>query len=768
MKKMMKFFAAAFVAIVAVSCVKEMGNNGPDSDVKMVDVAFGVAMLEDDATKAHVGYNGQTPVMHWTKGDKVAVVDANTGGIYEFTLYDGEDTSEGMFTGQLPEDALNAENQQWAVVYPFSAVTSKDAYAAGDKGKMTLNAVLPVEQEAVNGGFAEGVNMLVCGTSTFEDVKMFPIGNFLKVEIEGTGITSLTVFNNDNGLNSGVLKAVIPNAAVSVSGAYLNPTSTAGFNNKVVLVPAAGETTIAPGTYYLVCRKLYAQGMTLKFTNTEGEVAFYSSYKNPEEVLGTNEDGKQIELGRNKTINLGTWDADKLKWENEDRIVIDFSSQPFTTDLPTTKNTAINGSYTLPESQKTVKIVTTAAENIAAYTESDKHGLLFDSPNDYIEFPAVAGKKLKEVQITTAFKNNLYADITDENGTVMSGASFKLYANNTYSYVLPTAEKNKKYRYVINSSTTTTNIELQKVTLIYVGEDVADIAGVTASVTKSFDGFTVTGEVLGTGLDAVTWGVEYGTSKDDFTEAATGTGTEIEHFVKAEGTYYVRVWASDDGGENKIYSETSTVTVTPFSGTITLDFSYVGAVNNISYVGTSVDGRVPETVKKENQMHNLVNECHGAYDYYTYTTPEGVWPFTMYCHGEENTKNAAYSFQITVTGGYLTGLRLGAATTDYWWISLPKVPNHRLVNVLTWSISKDARFYVCTKEESYSKNRIGYKDEDGVVDGEVAGTENSVPLYKFDLDVASASHTAEDQLWFTATSNRVFNKLILTYEKVVE
>ena len=291
MKKMMKFFAAAFVAIVAVSCAKEIINNGQASDVKMVDVTFGVAMAEDDEeTKAHVGYNGKTPVMHWTAGDKVAVVDANTGSIYEFTLREGENTSNGVFAGQLPEAALNAENPQWAVVYPFSAVTGKDAYAAGDKGKMTLNAVLPVEQEAVNGGFAEGVNMLVCGTSTFEDVKMFPIGNFLKVEIEGTGITSLTVFNNENGLNSGVLKAVIPNAASSVSGAYLNPTSTAGFKNKVVLVPAAGETTIAPGTYYLVCRKLYAQGMTLKFTNTEGEVAFYSSYKNPEEVLGTNED----------------------------------------------------------------------------------------------------------------------------------------------------------------------------------------------------------------------------------------------------------------------------------------------------------------------------------------------------------------------------------------------------------------------------------------------------------------------------------------------
>ena len=70
-----------------------------------------------------------------------------------------------------------------------------------------------------------------------------------------------------------------------------------------------------------------------------------------------------------------------------------------------------------------------------------------------------------------------------------------------------------------------------------------------------------------------------------------------------------------------------------------------------------------------------------------------------------------------------------------------------------------------------SKNSEAYwvaQEPRGVEDGLVQGTNDQTTLYKFDLDVASASHTAEDQLWFTATSNRVFNKLILTYEKVVE
>lgn len=783
MKKMMKLFAAAFVAIVAVSCVKEMNNGASQENVKMVDVTFGADLnaADEGESKAHVGYNGDTPVMHWTEGDKVAVINANTKEIYEFALCGGENTSNGVFTGQVPEADLVSENQEWCIVYPFACVEKLRSKATTSTEKHVLDAVLPTEQAAVNGGFDEGVNMLVDVTTSLDaGAKMFPIGTFLRLDLAGSGITSVTVFNNDNRLNSGLCRPnLVPSISTAgISGSYLNPTGSNSFQNKVVLVPSAGQETILPGTYYLVCRDQFEFGMTLKFTNSEGKVAYYSS--------NTDEGVKD----RNKTIHIKhtpaspAWDASVLNWKNEEKVVLDFSSQLFEEALPTTKNTSIDGTYTLPSSSRQVKISTTAAEQYAAFTPSATRGLLFSKTGDYIEFPAVPGKKLKEVQVTTAYKSALSANVTDENGVDMDGEYVSaLYAGNVYSYILPRAEINKRYRYVVKSvSNGAEQLHLQKITLIYSGDDVAEISGVTASAVNSFDGFTVKGELLGGGLDAATWGIEYGTSADALSEAATGNGGKIDQFVEAApGTYYVRVWASADGGENKTYSETVTVTVAPFSGTITLDFSYIGAVNNISYVGTSVEGRVPETVT---YIHNFVNEAPGAYDYYTYTNSEGVWPFTMCCHDESDSDNAAYGFQTTSTDQTITGIRLGKSRTSYWWISLPNVPGYRLTGIKTWSNSYDARFYVCTSEkETFSKNRVGFleganiytkpvsddpKTEDvNESNSEIVKSElDDNGLYLLDLDVKSKSHAAEDQLWLTATSNRIFNKFILSYETV--
>lgn len=748
MKKMMKFFAAAFVAIVAVSCLQEMENGTPDSGVKMVDVTFGVSTEDTDVEgKAHVGYNGATPVMHWTKGDQVAVIDANTGTIYPFTLCGGEDTSNGMFTGQLPEDVLASETQSWALVYPYASV--EKFVSKGTRHQ--VEAVLPVQQDAVNGGFAEGVNMLVCGTSTLEDVKMFPIGNFFKIEIQGTGITSLTVFNNDNQLNAGLCRPNIH--STTASGSYLNPTGSNRFSNKIVLVPAAGQETIAPGVYYLVCRKKYETGLTLKFTNAEGEVAFYSSDVNPDPVA----------TGRNNTMDLGTWDAASLNWKKEEVITIDFSSQPFTEALPTTENTAVSGTYTLESSMRQVAISTTADAENEAYIASSTRGLLFDNAGDYIEFPAIPGKKLKEVQVTTAYKSTLTANVTDASGNDMDGEfAVKLYAGNVYSHILPKAEINKKYRYKVESVSNAL-VRLQKITLIYAGDDMAEIAGVTASATNAYDGFSVKGELLGAGLDAAAWGIEYGTSEDALAEVATGNGGVIDHFVEAaEGTYYVRVWASADNGTTKTYSAVTSVTVKKFSGTITFDFSSAEAVQqNISYVGTT-GASAPKTAT---DITVFVNTIDGVYDYYTYTTADGVWPMTMLCHDTNASSNTGYGFAINadVDGdeegdGY--GIRFGNGTDRYCWISVPVVNNYRLVGVSTCCTKNDGRFYVCTSTESYDKNRIGYLDEPN-------GTQDDVNhRFEYDLNLTEGTHAADTQIWIAATSNRVYTKFIFTYEKV--
>lgn len=754
MKKMMKFFAAAFVAIVAVSCAKEIINNGQASDVKMVDVTFGADLnaADEGESKAHVGYNGNTPVMHWTKGDKVAVINANTKEIYEFTLCGGEDTSNGVFTGQVPETDLSSENQEWCIVYPFASVNDFREKAATDKDKHVLDAVLPTEQAAVNGGFDEGVNMLVDVTTSLEaGAQMFPIGTFLRLDIAGSGITSVTVFNNDNRLNSGLCRPnLVPSISTAeISSSYLNPISSNGFQNKVVLVPSAGQETILPGTYYLVCRDQFEFGMTLKFTNSEGKVAFYSS--------NTDEGVKD----RNKTIHIQythaspAWDASVLKWKNEEKVVLDFSSQLFEEALPTTKNTAIDGTYTLSSSSRQVKISTTAADH-EAFTPSATRGLLFSKTGDYIEFPAVPGKKLKEVQVTTAYKSSLSANVTDENGVDMDGEYVPaLYAGNVYSYILPSAELNKKYRYVVQSvSTSAEHLHLQKITLIYAGDDVAEISGVTASAVNSFDGFTVKGELLGGGLDAATWGIEYGTSADALSEAATGNGGKIDQFVEAApGTYYVRVWASTDGGENKTYSDVMTVTVKPFSGTIVFDFTTDDIIRqNLSYVGTT-DSKAPDTatdILAERKM-----TVTGISDYFTYATSDGVFPFTLLSYIDPTvSESTGYVFR---NEGSYDGFRVHPCGYTYSvFMSIPKVDGYNLTKVTFYSTVDSARAHVCTSAIAYDKDQIGSVSGSSVKDGDGS--------YKYEMSLKE--HSADDQCWLIYSKNRWNRKIVFEYTKV--
>ena len=759
MKKMMKFFAAAFVAIVAVSCVKEIINNGQASDVKMVDVTFGASVEDlDTESKAHVGYNGNTPVMHWTAGDKVAVVDANTGSIYEFTLREGENTSNGVFAGQIPEDALNAQDQEWCLVYPFASVEKFISKGT----RHVLETVLPVEQKAVNNGIMEGANLLVCASSTLNtpqtEIKMFPIGNFIKVDIAGNGITSLTVFNNENRSVTGLQRPNIANSSMSVTNSYLNPSGSNRFSNKVVLLPSEGNETILPGTYYLVVREEFEKGMTLKFTNSEGKVAFYSS---------SSDNGLS---NRNKTIYVKysqaspAWDAANLNWKNEEKVVLDFSSQPFTENLPTTKNTAINGTYTLTSANRQVKI-STAGSDYEAFTPSTTRGLLFDNAGDYIEFPAVPGKRLKEVQVTTAYKSSLSANVTDENGVDMDGDYVAaLYASNMYSYILPRAEINTKYRYVIQSASAKL-IHIQKITLIYVGDDVAEIAGVNADVTNSYSGFTVEGELLGGGLDAASWGIEYGTSADALTEVATGNGGVINQFVEAAaGIYYVRVWASADGGVNKTYSDVQTVEVKPFSGAITFDFSSEATVRqNIKYVGTT-DTKTPATATNIIANRQFKHEETGISDYFTYATADGVFPFTMLSYidptGVDSNNNPVTTGYQLYDGTYASFRVHVCGYKNSVFMSIPKVDGYRLSKTTFYSLTNDARGHVCTSAIVYDKDQIGTASGSTVID------ENG--YYVYTMDFTGKKNTADDQCWLIYSKNRWNKKIVFEYEKVVE
>lgn len=719
---MMKFFAAAFVAIVAVSCVKEMGTENPQSDVKMVKVTFGADL--NDATKTIVGVVNDSPAVLWTAGDRVAVYDSLSSTAYEFRLCGGEGTSTGVFTGELPETSLQAEKQAYVIVYPYENYDGYQGYTSENRHQVNMKAM--VEQPATAGSFAEETNMSCGLTRNLEEgVVMYNLPSYLKIGLEGTGVTSVTVYDHNNmNCLSGYGRV---NIYADMTNRFWNPSSGKYSQNRVTLVPGTGAE-IASGTYYLAHRPAaaFSKGMTLKFTNADGRVAYYSTDDAPSSNAG-------------QTIPVGTWNSSVLAWKNVEEFTIDFSSWPFEETVPSTDR--MSDTFTL----------TVNGRAIGVNTSSDftSNGLLFNTKGDYVEFPAIPGKKLKEVQVYTS-GNGLKGTVVDASGNLMGGPEYQLYGGNYYTFIVPKSEINTKYRYQV--TTTNASPRILTIKLTYAGDDVAEISGVTASATNAYEGFSVKGELLGAGLDAAAWGIEYGTSEDALAEVATGNGGVIDHFVEAaEGTYYLRVWASADNGTTKTYSAVTSVTVKKFSGTITFDFSSAETVQqNISYVGTTGSS---DPLTATDILTNKYAPADGVSDYYTYSTSEGVWPFTITCR---NSTINAVSFTFNTSKNGYSGIRFGNNTYTYCMISIPVVENYRLTGLKVYCITNDGRFGVSAGSESYEDGALYY----------VSGSTAAEAPYEYDVDLSEKEITDETQCWISATKNRIFTKFIFTYEKV--
>ncbi len=725
MKKMMKYITAAFVAIVAVSCVEEMETGVPQGAKKMVDVTFGVNIADEDITKTSLGVENDAPAVLWSEGDKVAVWDGTL--INEFTLVSGAGTSSAMFTGQVTEGA-----EKFFVIYPYECV---DSYTfTSDEHRFTLYT--SEEQKAPLNGFAEKANLSAGYTTDLEaGVTMRNIAGYMKIQIKGQGISSATVFDNDNSIISGSVMYRHP--ATSESG-YSRGSGSKYAANHVVLLPQDGKTELDEGVYYLVYRaeNPFPKGMTVKFTNVNGEAAYYTS---------TSASTANIV---NTTLDLGVADASALKWKKMETLTIDLSSWPFEEEEPT--ETGITGTYTLKESGKAVVVNTPTGLR-------DKNGLMCHTEGDYIEFPVIPGKILKEVHVTTTKAQNLYGSMYDVNDNAMSGsAPWRMYTGRAFKFILPHSQLNTAYRYKVTQTTAVNSNgavpQVHTINLVYVGDDVAEISGVTAAATNSFTGFTVTGEVLGTGLDAAAWGIEYGTSADALTEVATGNGGMINHFVEAvAGTYHVRVWASADGGNNKTYSDVVTVEVKAFSGKITFDFA---RAENITILGTS-SGNAEITALNKNRT--FVGE-----DYYAYTTSEGVYPFTVYSYWikEEGKRTNIYvkdgNEETLIYCVSNEGRFRCTPCNAAWpvWLSIPKVAGYRLTFVTYYANNNSGR--------NAGVDSCATLEKSVIASSVCAHTED----FKYTIDLKNMDISADTQYYFRFLTNGYYSKIIFEYEQV--
>ncbi|MBE6216211.1 MAG: hypothetical protein E7123_08305 [Bacteroidales bacterium] len=732
MKKMMKYFAAAVVAIVAVSCVKEMENGVPQETRKMVDVTFGVNISDADITKTSLGVENDLPAVLWSEGDKVAVWDGTQ--INEFTLVSGEGTSSAMFTGQVTEGA-----EKFVVIYPYEIVDSYKANSDADYPHRFNITPSEVQSAPVN-GFAEKANMAAAYTTDLEGgVTMHNIGGYIKIQIEGTGINSVTVFDNNNVVISGYM-AYFPLEDSSKAG-KVNGSGSNLSSNHVTLVPENGKSELSEGTYYLVYRaSKFDKGMTVKFTHVDGRVAYYSSSAaNPSAALNT-------------TINLGKVNASTLNWKKTETITIDFSKWPFEEEEPT--ETGITGTFTLSEVGKSVTL------NVPGGLRDGSSGIKFLTMGDYVEFPIVTGKKLKEVHVLSSTGQDLKATVCDEEGNLVGGAQWALYTNLPYEFIVPYSELNTKYRYQVTANSSKAP-HLKKITLLYAGDDVAQISGVTASATNSFTGFTVTGEVQGTSLDAATWGIQYGTAEGEWTDGPTGSGGKIEKLVEVSaGTYYVRTWASEDGGlTRKVYSDPVSVTVKAFSGEIVFDFKQAVNGTAIQGVKTTAPGVDAPTNDRLNKNRTIVGE-----DHYTYTTSDGTFPFVIYSRWDSETQSRAYLKYCLSLGSDTSssqGLRENdSSSTDSYgngkfWMSIPTVPGWKLKSVSFYAHAAGRTAYVTTS--STTSSGVSCAD-DGTV-------EETYIYYVHTADLSSTSVEGQDYFIYFGT-NGYHSKFIFEYDQV--
>lgn len=134
----------------------------------------------------------------------------------------------------------------------------------------------------------------------------------------------------------------------------------------------------------------FTKGLTIKFTDNKGNVAFASS-------------SKALNIARDHIKNLGTFNVDALDWH----FAMDLrfipgaflksnKSNPFNEDIITSKNTVNTQHFTLKDgSSKVIEFKTYCpSSGLIEYVDG---GYNFNGTGAYFEIPAIEGKVLKQI-----------------------------------------------------------------------------------------------------------------------------------------------------------------------------------------------------------------------------------------------------------------------------------------------------------------------------------------------------------------------------------
>lgn len=739
MKNSMKYTLAALISIsAALSCTKEMSE--PAAPGKLVYKVFGATSEQE---KTSIDFT--TPAILWSAGDELGVVADPTSKAEDakkFSMLSDPGSSTASFGGEITEASGN-----YFFTYPYIEGTSKIVLKEANKS-VSITTVLPSVQtvgpdEIYNGALITAGHC-AAGEST---VTMYPIGIFLKLGITGSDIASVKVYANSSSIISGSLSATynMKNPASS----YLNPRTAAEMSNAITLLPKSG-TSLSEGNYFLCTRKGYkgsdgdVNGMTLKFTKTDGTVTYLSQDDEP----AVDEDMDAA----NQTIDLGTFSSSSLNWKKQTVVDVTFGDgsaavQPFTTDIPT--DGAVDADYSL-------------ADGLSFHIKSatgglNKSGLAMTTAGDYIELPALPGKKLKEVEIYTA--GGYEGTITDLDGKIVAGASRRLYSTITYTYIIPHSSANTRYRILTNPKEGKCK-NITGIKLYYSGND-SDIYVTTGTASLEGKTVTVTGNTIIAGdvaLTDITCGIESSYDKETWNTLSSVTpsaATFDETVTVGQGTTYLRAYAQVNGS-GKVYGDAVSVS----TSTIVLDFDFSTQAiveANVAVVGTTDSAHPLTALPKSNRT--MTGEDTYTYKFSDYPATN----FTIYSHwistNEDGSKRSEMQYYYTSTG--LRSSTAGNSSGKYhYYMSLPSIPGYKLTSVENWCTSADRKMGIVDAPTQGETEKILASTS-----GSKTAAEDG--FYKGIMDVSSKS-VANTQYYARFFTNGYNAHLICHYEKVTE
>lgn len=278
MKKILNILLSAALVSFAASCTKEMEQVVPENDGEFVILTAHV----DNGIETRTSLDGVNVV--WGTNDVISAFNAD-GTIKSST----ETVIEG--NGSIAKFTLPASEDDY--IYAVYPAYDGEGVALDDNKKIT--AIIPSRQEGVAGTFADGVNVQIAKIEDPDDIHFKNVGGLLAVKIVETArsIESIKISSTSTTPMTGTVKAGFDESGVVV-------TEVIEGENSVEIT--SGEGLESGKTYYAVVAPGTYEGVTIVFTDEDGNTATYTKKT-------------ALEVTRNSNQLIGGFSPDN-RWES--------------------------------------------------------------------------------------------------------------------------------------------------------------------------------------------------------------------------------------------------------------------------------------------------------------------------------------------------------------------------------------------------------------------------------------------------------------------